>query len=292
MQDMNAAVALRAARRQSGLTLRGLAERAGTSHSTLAAYEAGRVTPTVDTFDRIVRAAGYAVDATLTPRVARRRAAVTRRRARAGPRAGLDVPGPARRRAAVPARSGLRPSRPGGGDQPPAKILALDAALDEAGYPHAFGGALALAWCTQRARGTIDIDVNVFVGVDERVTCSMRSPPVSRGPTPISRRSQRDGQVRLWWDSTPVDVFLNTTDFHAQAAARAIREQFAGAEVPFLSCADLAVFKAFFNRTKDWADLEEMIDAGTLDLDRVLGVLVRYLGADDERITRLRALAG
>jgi transcriptional regulator with XRE-family HTH domain len=69
MQDMNAAVALRAARRQSGLTLRGLAERAGTSHSTLAAYEAGRVTPTVDTFDRIVRAAGYAVDATLTPRV-------------------------------------------------------------------------------------------------------------------------------------------------------------------------------------------------------------------------------
>ena len=29
--------------------------------------------------------------------------------------------------------------------------------------PHAFGGALALAWCTERARGTIDIDLNVFV---------------------------------------------------------------------------------------------------------------------------------
>ena len=29
--------------------------------------------------------------------------------------------------------------------------------------PHAFGGALALAWCTERARGTIDIDVNVLV---------------------------------------------------------------------------------------------------------------------------------
>ena len=36
-------------------------------------------------------------------------------------------------------------------------------ALDDARIPHAFGGALALAWCTQRARGTIDIDVNVFV---------------------------------------------------------------------------------------------------------------------------------
>ena len=66
---MEASTALRAARRRAGLTLRQLAGRAATSHSTLAAYEAGRVTPTVDTFDRIVRAAGYAVDATLTPRV-------------------------------------------------------------------------------------------------------------------------------------------------------------------------------------------------------------------------------
>ena len=47
------------------------------------------------------------------------------------------------------------------------------------------------------------------------------------------------------------------------------------------------MFKAFFNRTKDWADLEEMHGAGTLDVDRVLGVLVRYLGAD-ERVDRLR----
>ena len=51
------------------------------------------------------------------------------------------------------------------------------------------------------------------------------------------------------------------------------------------------MFKAFFNRTKDWADLEEMQAAGTLDLDRVVGVLVRYLGADDDRIERLLALA-
>jgi len=43
------------------------------------------------------------------------------------------------------------------------KIIAVDAALDAASLPHAFGGALALAWCTGRARGTIDIDVNVFV---------------------------------------------------------------------------------------------------------------------------------
>jgi hypothetical protein len=50
------------------------------------------------------------------------------------------------------------------------------------------------------------------------------------------------------------------------------------------------VFKAFFDRTKDWADLEEMAAAGTLDVDRVLGVLVRYLGTDDPRVERLRRL--
>ena len=49
------------------------------------------------------------------------------------------------------------------------------------------------------------------------------------------------------------------------------------------------MFKAFFDRTKDWADLEEMAAAGTLDVDRALGVLVRYLGADDHRVARLAA---
>lgn len=68
-------------------------------------------------------------------------------------------------------------------------------------------------------------------------------------------------------------------------------EPFADHELPFLSCDDLAVFKAFFNRTKDWADLEEMRDAGTLDIATVAGVLVHHLGADDERISRLRSLA-
>ena len=43
------------------------------------------------------------------------------------------------------------------------KIVALHSALAAGRLPHAFGGALALAWCTHRARGTIDIDVNVFV---------------------------------------------------------------------------------------------------------------------------------
>ena len=62
---MNSAQLLRSARLQAGLTLRELGERAGTSHSTLAAYESGRKSPNVSTLDRVLRAAGFATDVEL-----------------------------------------------------------------------------------------------------------------------------------------------------------------------------------------------------------------------------------
>ncbi len=174
----------------------------------------------------------------------------------------------------------------------PAKIVALHDALAAARFPHAFGGALALAWCTERARGTIDIDVNVFVAADRASDVIAALPHgVDRDEDDVER-CRRDGQVRLWWDGTPVDLFTNTTEFHAAAATRAVTHEFAGATIPFLGCSDLAVFKAFFNRSRDWADLEEMLAAGTLDVEHALGVLVHYLGPRDERVARLRALAG
>ena len=63
---MDAAKTLRRARCRSGLSLRALAKRATTSHSALAAYEAGRKVPTVDTLDRIIRAAGFVLTTELT----------------------------------------------------------------------------------------------------------------------------------------------------------------------------------------------------------------------------------
>jgi hypothetical protein len=170
------------------------------------------------------------------------------------------------------------------------KILAIGANLDAEGLPYAFGGALALAYCTERARGTIDIDVNVFVGPEEagRVVGAF-GPAVDHTEADL-RALERDGQVRLWWDRTPVDVFLDTTEFHVQVAQRRQLHDFGGRQVPFLGCSDLAVFKAFFNRTKDWADLEEMVSIGALNIDQTLGVLIRYLGEDDDRVERLRSL--
>jgi transcriptional regulator with XRE-family HTH domain len=66
---MNAAAELRAARLRAQLTLRELGRLARTSHATLAAYEGGRKTPSVATFDRILRAAGYELSLQLAPRV-------------------------------------------------------------------------------------------------------------------------------------------------------------------------------------------------------------------------------
>ena len=170
------------------------------------------------------------------------------------------------------------------------RIVAVHSGLEAAGLPHAFGGALALAWCTQRARGTIDIDVNVFVGT-ERLDDVLAALPAQVVCTAADRELLvRDGQARLWWERTPVDLFLDTTPFHADVALRARTEHFNGADVPFLSCTDLAVFKAFFDRTKDWADLEEMALAGTLDRQRVVGVLADYLGPADSRVAKVLAL--
>jgi hypothetical protein len=173
----------------------------------------------------------------------------------------------------------------------PRKIVQLHRALADASIPHAFGGALALAWCTERARGTIDIDMNLFTAPAQARNILGALPRGVAWTDDDVARIERDGQVRLWWDETPVDVFFSTTEFHAGVAERIRWEPFLDVELPFLSCRDLAVFKAFFGRTRDWADLEEMAAAGALDVEAVLGVLVRYLGGDDDRVGRLRALA-
>ncbi|MEM7542806.1 MAG: hypothetical protein AAF384_14665 [Pseudomonadota bacterium] len=170
------------------------------------------------------------------------------------------------------------------------KIIDLHHALRDAELPHAFGGALALAWCTGRARGTIDIDINVFVEPEHTANVINALPDEMEITAKLQKELRRDGQVRLLWDKTPVDIFLNTVRLHQKASQRVFWETFADEPIPFLSCADIAVFKIFFNRTKDWADLEEMAVAGTIDLDELSSVVTQALGGDDERIHRLNAL--
>ncbi len=52
-------------RARSSMSLRALAARAGTSHSTLLDYETGRKAPNVETFARVVHAAGFHLESAL-----------------------------------------------------------------------------------------------------------------------------------------------------------------------------------------------------------------------------------
>lgn len=170
------------------------------------------------------------------------------------------------------------------------KVLALDTALDDLDIPHAFGGALALAFHVEEPRATRDIDLNIFLPAEDAASALIALPaPVVWSPDDVAE-IERSGQVRIFWDDTPVDLFFVTHPFHDAAAARAERVPFAGRDIPILGAEDLAVFKAFFDRTKDWADIEAMIDAHPLDLHAVIGWIVDLLGGDDHRVARLREL--
>lgn len=60
---------VRQIRERCSLSLRQLGTVAGTSHSTLSAYEQGRVSPSLDTIDRLTRKTNLDTSITLTTRV-------------------------------------------------------------------------------------------------------------------------------------------------------------------------------------------------------------------------------
>lgn len=168
-----------------------------------------------------------------------------------------------------------------------AKVVAVHEALEEAGIPHAFGGALALAFCTNEPRATKDIDVNVFLPparVEELVAAL---------PAPISvddadrARIERDAQTRLWWGHTPVDVFLSNHPYHDHTADNRRRVPFAGIELPVIACADLAVFKAFFARPKDAIDIGSMVRSAAVDLEELRRTVTGLLGEERADFFRL-----
>lgn len=172
------------------------------------------------------------------------------------------------------------------------RLLAVHDALALAELPHAFGGAIALAYCTLEPRGTRDIDVNVFVDpLRAAEVLSALPDQVTVSDADIASAGE-EGQVRVWWEDTPVDVFLDVHRFHAEVATDVRSVPFEGRTIPVLDCTALAVFKALFDRTKDWADIEQIVAAGALDLANAVVWLERILGSDSPAVDRLKALAG
>ena len=143
------------------------------------------------------------------------------------------------------------------------RIVSLHELLDSLGVPHQFGGAIALAWY-RNPRATTDIDVNLTV------------PPAAAAPvlgslthlgvevTGADRDTiARDGQARLVWNGSYLDVFFATLELHLEMEQQARLVWFGPVQIPILSPEHLVVCKAVFDRPKDWLDIEEMIRWGT-----------------------------
>lgn len=171
------------------------------------------------------------------------------------------------------------------------KLLAIHEALKAHSLPHAFGGAISLAYCVEEPRGTRDLDVNVFCDAADAAKVLAALPEgviVSDADVDAVRR---DGQTRLFWDGVPVDVFLNNLPLHEEVAKGIVWVPLEKRQIPILDCASLVVFKSFFDRTKDWADIEAVAMATPRDVDRAVETVADLVGEDDPAFRRLARIS-
>jgi len=160
-------------------------------------------------------------------------------------------------------------------------------ALETARIDGALGGALALADATEEPRATRAIDVNVFVPATVAPAVFAALPAGVAHGAADQEAALADDQVRLWWDDTPVDLFFSAYPFHREVATRCRSVPFAGHRVRVLAPGNLAVFKALFDRPRDWVDIDEMASCGTLDRVAASVALGGLIGHDDPRVGRL-----
>ncbi len=171
------------------------------------------------------------------------------------------------------------------------KVLTIHDALEAAEVPHAFGGALALAYHVGDVRATKDIDLNIFASPEDAERVLALLPVGVEWDRSNIEAVRRDGQVRLWWEHTPVDLFFDVDDVHREAARHVRVVPFAGTAIPVLGSTELTVFKMIFSRPKDWVDISAMLEAGTVDPEAVGAAFARIMGPELEALGRLHELA-
>ncbi|MBJ7457953.1 MAG: hypothetical protein JHD02_02065 [Thermoleophilaceae bacterium] len=171
------------------------------------------------------------------------------------------------------------------------RLHSIHDTLTKAGMRHAFGGAIALAYCVAEPRGTRDLDVNIFIPAERAAELAAALPSEIEVSAADVERIMRDAQTRLWWGAVPIDVFLNNLPVHDDVASEIRWVPLEGREVPVLSCESLVLFKAFFNRTKDWADIESIAEVDRGILSRAADRVEDLVGTQDEFVLRLRGLS-
>ena len=176
------------------------------------------------------------------------------------------------------------------------RAVQLHQLLDHADIDHAIGGALALAYHVAEARATRDIDLNIHLAPAAAMDLLSVLPVDVLWGSREAAAIRRDGQVRLLWPHPegdppiPLDLFFADSDFHEVVHRRAVRVAMLADVVPILSATDLMVFKALYDRRKDWADIEELLRHGSPDVGEAREWIVRVVGPDDRRLHTLDAL--
>jgi hypothetical protein len=99
-------------------------------------------------------------------------------------------------------------------------------------------------------------------------------------------RAERDGQVRLLWDATPIDLFFSVLPFHDEVERNVQHVSFGDRTIPVLDCTGLAIFKAMFGRSRDWVDIEAMVEARSFDVEEATRWIREFVG-EDQRIEKL-----
>jgi Nucleotidyl transferase AbiEii toxin, Type IV TA system len=178
----------------------------------------------------------------------------------------------------------------------PEKILAVHERLLEAKVGHAFGGALALAYYAE-PRATDDIDLNVFLAPPAFPVVEQALAPLGIHGEVELASVERDGQCRLHWGRTPIDLFFSYDELHEAMRRDARLQPFGETRIPTLAPEHLLICKAIFDRPKDWLDIEQiLVCVADLDLAAIRTWLNRTVGAEDPRRERfdqtVRAVEG
>ena len=81
-------------------------------------------------------------------------------------------------------------------------------------------------------------------------------------------------------DDLPLDLFFSAGEFHEVVRGRTELVPMMDSQIRILLATDLTVFKALFNRSKDWPDIESMLTAhdSSVDLDEAISVGRKHRG--------------
>jgi hypothetical protein len=165
--------------------------------------------------------------------------------------------------------------------------LQLARAFACSGISYALGGALAYGiWGIPR--GTLDVDVNVFLEEAElgKLATALSSLGIAVDVERLKRDSAARGMSVVHFGPYRVDLFTPSIPFAGEAERTRREVEIEGERIYFLSPEVLAVFKLLFFRPKDIVDLERLLEVQGAALDReyVRRELVQMMGEADERV--------